>query len=159
MAKHYYDSLEEAEAYIIHGNWEERNKALITFAEEKSKDLAFYWEIFLSDEDPRVKRAALYHACYECYRTKKLKKLMEILEFVYDKGRGNEHLIKCVSSTLLDYYKRHGFNGDKMNKTRQLCPKCRGHTKKVHVREQQGGKDEKIHIGYYCSTCKEFFKK
>lgn len=110
MGKYYYDTIEEAEAYIQQGNWEERTKALITFSEEKKKDFDFYWELFLSDEHPRVRKSALYAACYECYRHKKLKKLMEVLEFVYDKGRGDPNLIKLVSSEILDYYKKYGFS-------------------------------------------------
>jgi len=101
-----YDTRNDALTFLMHGSVEERILAIqsliVNFRDKKDFDL--YWEIFLSDDNYKVREHALNAACY-CSDEKGLYK---ILKHVLENERADYHLydIKTVSVHLLNLHEK-----------------------------------------------------
>lgn len=93
-----YESRREALAYLQEGNLYEREKAVQTLSVKFStkKDYDLFLEIFLSDIDFGVRKAAFSAMCH-CREDK----LWEILEFLFEEDKRRHYMMLEVYVTIL----------------------------------------------------------
>lgn len=97
-----YESENEIEAHLRDGKPEERIKAICSI-DTKKENFERFWEIFISDENLRVKGNALCGAIHS-----DMDKIWEIMEYVLNNEIRQETFLRVILIHLLEQHKKEG---------------------------------------------------